>query len=62
MSYLNECSWCGDNNFKLPWALQGECKPCNDWFFFYAKRMGGTDINPIIDKVKTVRRKEMLNT
>ena len=62
MSYLNECSWCGDNNFKLPWALQGECKPCNDWFFFYAKRMGGTDVNPIIDKVKTVRRKEMLNT
>ena len=62
MSYLNECSWCGDNNFKLPWALQGECKPCNDWFFFYAKRMGGTDVNPIIDKVKTVRKKEMLNT
>ena len=62
MSYLNECSWCGDNNFKLPWALQGECKPCNDWFHFYDKRMGGTDVNPIIDKVKTVRRKEMLNT
>lgn len=62
MSYLNECSWCGDNNFKLPWALQGECKPCNDWFFFYAKRMGGTDVNPIIDKVKAVRKKEMLNT
>ena len=62
MSYLNECSWCGDNNFKLPWALQGECKPCNDWFFFYAKRMGGTDVNPIIEKVKAVRKKGMLNT
>ena len=60
MSYLNECSWCGDSNFKLTWALQGECKPCNDWFYFYARRIGGTDVNPIIDKVKAVRRKEML--
>tara|TARA_B100000900_G_scaffold385730_1_gene375589 strand:- start:235 stop:423 length:189 start_codon:yes stop_codon:yes gene_type:complete len=62
MSYLHKCGWCGEDNFKVPWAMQDECKPCNDWFFFYAKRIGGTDINPIIDKVKTVRKKEMLNT
>ena len=62
MSYLNECAWCGDSNFKLPWALQGECKPCNDWFHFYARRIGGTDINPVIDKDKAVRKKELLKT
>ena len=58
-NYLHECSWCTERNFKLPWSLQGECKPCNDWFHFYAKRMGGTDIMPIIEKVKIVRKKEV---
>ena len=60
-SYLHECSWCNESNFKLPWSLQGACKPCNDWFHFYAKRMGGTDIMPIIEKVKIVRKKEVAN-
>jgi hypothetical protein len=60
-SYLHDCSWCNESNFKLPWSLQGECKPCNDWFHFYAKRMGGTDIMPIIEKVKTVRKREVAN-
>ena len=60
-NYLHDCSWCNERNFKLPWSLQGECKQCNDWFHFYAKRMGGTDIMPIIEKVKIVRKKEVAN-
>ena len=60
MSYLHNCNRGGDDNFKVPWALDGEGLPCNDWFHFYARRIGGTDVKPIIEKVKTVRKKELL--
>lgn len=40
MSYLHECGWCGEKNFKIPFAVDDECYNCNKLFVWKFKKNG----------------------